>query len=373
MHHHVWCHAILHLCVQLNHLLPYLYTNATIKYMSSSKALWLIVIVGVIIFFNGLFNGFVGDDQIQITKNAAVQSLDNIGVLFSGGTFYNGADQALNGFSYKPFLNLSYAILFAIFGANAFGFHLFQIILFIINACLLFLILRQFFKAEWSLLLSLIFLVHPINSEVAFYIADLQDALFFFFGALALVILQSSNSTKALVISSLLLFCSLMSKETGVLFLVVSWLYLYLYRKESLKKFLLYSLSALGFYLFLRISAIGIFSSGGLNSQISNVSWLVRMLNVPEMISFYIARLIFPWDLAMSYQWVYLQVDLIHFGLPLIIDLVVLGLVLLLGTRLYLKHDRRNFSLFIFFTVWLILGLGLHLQILPLDQTVSER
>jgi len=35
-----------------------------------TKALHYLVLIGILIFFNGLFNGFVGDDQLQVTQNS---------------------------------------------------------------------------------------------------------------------------------------------------------------------------------------------------------------------------------------------------------------------------------------------------------------
>lgn len=128
------------------------------------KAIVIISVIGFVIFSSGLFNSFVWDDQPQITQNPIIQSLTNFPLFFSGGTFYSGTDQS-SGFSYKPLLNLSFAVNYAIGGGSSLSFHVFQIFLYIINAILLIWVFRKFFNLTLSFALSLIFLVHPINSE----------------------------------------------------------------------------------------------------------------------------------------------------------------------------------------------------------------
>src|SRR5476649_2551083 len=86
------------------------------------KALHFIVIIGLIVFCNGLFNNFVGDDQQQITNNPIIQTLQNLPLFFSGSTFFYGG--SLAGFSYRPLLSTSFALTYAVFGPNAFAFHL---------------------------------------------------------------------------------------------------------------------------------------------------------------------------------------------------------------------------------------------------------
>ena len=124
--------------------------------LTSIKAIHWIVIIGLIVFCNGLFNGFVGDDQLQIVRNPIIQSLTNITSFFSGGTFFTGSS-VLNGFSYKPIFITTYAVIYSLFGPNPFSYHFFQIFLYIVNACFVFWVFQFFFKRSVSFVLSLIF------------------------------------------------------------------------------------------------------------------------------------------------------------------------------------------------------------------------
>lgn len=339
--------------------------------LTNAKAVTWIIIIGLIVYFNVFLNGFVGDDFAEIVNNYNVHSFLNIPSFFSGGLFYNGGD-LLTGDFYRPLLTTLFSFLYSFFGATPFGFHLFQISLFIVNACFLFLILKNFFNKSVSFILSLIFLVHPINSEEAIYISGVQDTLFFFFGILSLWILQKFHSKKSLIIVSLLLFFSLLSKETGILFVFITLLYAFLYKRESF--YYLFRCVIVVFFMYglLRIHAIGLFIHHQSIAPIGNLSLLGRIINMPLIFLSYFQTFLFPINLSVSYQWIYTKIDFIHFILPAIIDIFILVIIFLIGFYLYKKSLRKIFKAYLFFATWLLLSLLFHLQIIPLDQTFAD-
>src|ERR1700722_16452791 len=158
--------------------------------LTTFKAIHWIVIVGLIVYCNSLFNGFIMDDTWQIVNNSIIHSLTNIPLFFSGSTFDMGEAQMLAGNYYKPLMSLYFSILYTFFGATPFPYHLVQLILHILNSIFVFLLFKKFFTRPLSLFLSLIFLVHPINQEAAIYAADIQDILYFLFGIIALLIMS---------------------------------------------------------------------------------------------------------------------------------------------------------------------------------------
>src|SRR5207249_2274788 len=105
-------------------------------------------------------------------------------IFFTGSTFFNGNSQIAIGNYYRPLLTTYFAGIYSLSGANYFLFHFFQLLLHIVNTIMVFFFLKHFLKGAITLFLSLLFLVHPINSEVVFYISDAQEVLFFFFGML---------------------------------------------------------------------------------------------------------------------------------------------------------------------------------------------
>jgi len=335
--------------------------------LTTSKALYIIVIIGIIIFCNGLVNGFVWDDLSQIIQNPAVQSLQNLPTFFSGGTFYIGPGYEQVGIYYKPLLSTAFAFLYTFFGPNNFVFHLFQLMLYIANACIIFLLFKKFFKIPLAFLLALVFLIHPVNSEVALYISDSQDVMFLFFGISALIILEKFHSKKAILLISFLLFLSILSKETGVLLIFMSLVYAFMFKRGSLYKLLGFLIPFLCLYAYLLLSA------HSLATPFGHTKLIDRFISMPAIFLFYLKIFIFPYSLAVSYQWLYTQIDFLHFYLPLLIDLLVLLIIYKIGFLLYKKDPHKIFKAYLFFCIWFVAGVLFHLQIIPLDQTVSDR
>lgn len=336
---------------------------------TTTKAIAFLVIIGITVFFNGLFNNFVGDDLGQIVENPLVHSITNLPSFFSGSTFFNGNAQALIGNYYRPFFISYFATIYSFFGPNYAAFHFFQIALHITNSILLFTLFKRIFKKTISFFLALIFLIHPINSEVVLYISDTQEILFFLFGMLYLLLLQKNKPIYSLWVATVSFAASLFSKETGVLFLGITTLYIFLFKKKDLLKVIAPGVVVVLFYILLRFHAVG-FISRPTNSVIASFPFTVRLLNVPLMFEYYLKTFLFPTDLASSYQWVYTKIDVSHFFIPLLIDLSFLGIFSL---GLYILKKKKEFvSGYLFFAGWFFIGMAIHMQIIPLDATVAE-
>src|SRR5258708_40257019 len=84
------------------------------------KAIHFLIIIGLVVYFNSLFNGFIGDDYGQLVNNTSVHSISNIGQFFSNSTFNNSTvsnigsngGSNLSGIYYKPLLSSVYSILY---------------------------------------------------------------------------------------------------------------------------------------------------------------------------------------------------------------------------------------------------------------------
>jgi tetratricopeptide (TPR) repeat protein len=342
--------------------------------LTNLKAIHWIIFIGIIVYSNGLINGFISDDIPQIVQNYTVHSLMNFSLFFTGSTFFNGSTQQLAGIYYRPLVDLINSIIYSLLGPNAIAFHLFSLLLHIINACLVFLVFTYFFKKPIAFVLSVIFLVHPINSEVVYYISDTEDVLFFFFGILALLILQNYNTQKAYIIASLLLLFSLFAKETGIVFILIAVFFNLLFKNKNKQNGVALLLSPLILYIPLRLHAIGL--SGNLvnSSNIANTSFYIRLINIPAMFFYYIKTFIFPLNLALFYQWVYTKITFSHFYLPLFIDICFLTAIFYLGYVVYKKYNHKLFKTLLLFLLCFLCGIALHMQIfLPLDATVAER
>ncbi len=336
----------------------------------------LLILIGFFIYFFSLFNGFVWDDEEQIVNNQAIKSIKNFPFFFTQSTFNSGGARGLGGMYYKPMMPIFYTILYYFFGNNSGFFHLFQVLLHGINGVLVFLIFCLFFNQLLAFFLSLIFLVHPINVETVVYSAGLQEVLFMFFGLLA-VYINFNQQIKNIVflkyeinkniLVGLFLLLSLFSKETGVLFILIMGFYNLLNKKINVSLFLSLSLPII-VYSFFRfgIAQISFLKSGV--SPISRASLYQRLITIPKIIIFYLKTIFFPKDLLISQHWIVEKINFFQFWLPLLINFLLLIIWLVIVFAFFKKNH-----LWYFFSFWFFISLIFHLQIFPLDLTVSDR
>jgi len=121
------------------------------------------------------------------------------------------------------------------------------------------------------------------------------------------------------------------------------------------------------------VNAIGIISHTGANAPIQNLSLSERLINIPAIVLFYLKVFVFPYDLSSSYHFVSTKITIDHFWMPFFLDLIFFMTIIATAWFIYKRASRRYFTFFIFFCIWLLLGLLLHLQITPLDKTVAEQ
>jgi tetratricopeptide (TPR) repeat protein len=333
----------------------------------------LIVVLGFILYFNSFFNGFVWDDEEQIVLNTQVHSIINIPSFFTQATFNSGGAAKMGGLYYRPIMITVFSLIYSIFGSGASFFHFFQVIVHIGSVILLFLIFDHFLKKEkLSLLLSLIFLVHPINSEAVLYISGLQDALFFFFGALSFWIIITKDDLKNFWLPALLLFLSVASKETGIIWGIVLIIYMFKFKRRDIKKLAPPLILFTAFYSFLRFGIAKIyFAKHGL-TEISKIDFLHRMMNLPAIASYYLKTIVWPLNIAVEQQWIIKEISFTGFYLPLAVLLIFLSL-LLLGAWYVFKKKDKYIAFYMIFLTGFLLSFSMHLQFFPLDMTVSDR
>jgi tetratricopeptide (TPR) repeat protein len=228
--------------------------------MKKYLAFIIISVWTFVIYYNSLNGEFVFDDESVVQNNVSIQSLSSIPKYFT-------ADEGFHkviGRYYRPVVSATYAIDYAIWGLNPFGFHLTNIFIHIISSILLFLILERLFrKYENSVFISfmgaMIFAVHTIHTEAVTWISGRTDSivtLFFFASFLFYIKYTDSGKSKPssgpavkrstvsvgktkFLILSLVFYCfGLLSKEMIITMPVILILYDYFCRKLDFRNIL---------------------------------------------------------------------------------------------------------------------------------------
>jgi len=337
--------------------------------LTTFKAIHFIVIIGLIVFFNSLFNNFVWDDITYILQNPETHVFDIIKV-FNPSSFSNLA----LGY-YQPIPTFYFTLFYVVFKESSFFYHFFQISFHITNTILLFILLKQFFRKNFSLILSLVFLVHPMQVESAAYIAQTINPLFFLFGITALLLSQKEEiSFRRSVLISMFLLLSFLTQETGFLFLFTILLYGIIFKHKNLIFLTVSGVLATVSYFLMRFYVGHVYFARieEMSIPISSLSLPERLINIPAIILYYLKTFFFPYRLVIDQQWVVRIINFNSFYFPLLIDGLFFSLLFFLGYFVY-KHDEKLFRVFILFLFWFLVGLFMHLQIIPLDMTVADR
>jgi tetratricopeptide (TPR) repeat protein len=179
----------------------------------------LLLAATVVCYSAALDSGFVWDDRYIVTDNALLRA-----PLWSLQRFRQ--DIVNSSFTYtvyyRPLQILSYAVDNRIWGMEAFGFHLSNMLLHFLNAVLVFLFaLKVTGHRASSALASILFTVNPACIGSVAYISGRSDLLYLFFGLLFLIMNMRYRETgeRAFVLSgALALAASLLSKEAAVIF-----------------------------------------------------------------------------------------------------------------------------------------------------------
>jgi tetratricopeptide (TPR) repeat protein len=142
--------------------------------MRTVYCLALIIVLGILCYANALTGGFIWDDYFLITNNSAV-----IGKIDLGKIFTSPLNEIFD--YYRPLQTISYIIDYKLYGFCPSGYHFSNLLLHLVNAGLLFFILRIIIGQGIALLTVGLFVCAPFHTEAVTYIsgrADLLCALF---------------------------------------------------------------------------------------------------------------------------------------------------------------------------------------------------
>ncbi|MBX2904575.1 MAG: tetratricopeptide repeat protein [Taibaiella sp.] len=193
---------------------------------------WLLAIC-LFVYGNTLSNDYVMDDLALITRNTFVQDglkgLDDIWAkpTLRGFDLRPVFDTAASNDIYRPLATSTFAIEHEVFGDNPGIGHLVNVLLFAACVLLLFRFVDELTGRKHTaeaFLTAAFFAVHPIHTEVVANIKSRDELLCFLFSFLALLQMlkyYKHGKVANLVSSALLLFFSLLAKETSASFILI--------------------------------------------------------------------------------------------------------------------------------------------------------
>src|SRR3989338_4477566 len=173
--------------------------------MLLKKEVWLpiaiLIIVGSFIYSFNLSNKLFWDDDDWIINNNFVHTIswDNIKFWLTHNTL---GGVGLKSNYYRPFLFFTFTLNYVAAGIKPLSYHLTSNFIHIFNGILVFWLLKRFDLGiskgrplTVAFLTSLIFLIHPLQTEAITYISGRGDALVAMFMLLALLFFYKSELT----------------------------------------------------------------------------------------------------------------------------------------------------------------------------------
>lgn len=286
------------------------------------------------LYLPALFSDFIYDDYHMIVNNNLVQnfSLINIKKFFLGKITSENIPLGM----YRPLLMIGYSLQNIIARGKPFFFHLSSIILHTICTIFFFLILQEIFKIKkyQALVFSLIFALHPINTQ-AINSISYQAELFF---SIFLLISFLSYAKNKKISSFLFFIFALTFKETAVIYLPLIIAYDLLLKREKKIKFYFFCAIFLIAYLLLRQVLFGAYITAYRHRP------LIKDIALSLIsILFYTALWFLPFRLSLLH--------LIK-GFPLY-SLFGIGIIIVILFFLYLKKEDTKILLFGIFWFYL--------------------
>ena len=296
-------------------------------------------------YLNTLPNPFIFDDRHTITENKYIKHLETIPKLFTDKVTSLPITKGM----WRPLLMLSFASNYFISGLSPHSYHLINILIHFLNAVLLYLLLETFLK-ELSLCrrlgLTLIFCLHPINTEAVTYISSRSVTMCAFFilsGFYCYVRWRHDRRTRFFLLSLASYIFALMTKEIALILPMLIITYEFIYnknfweeRKEIILGFLPFLLITLGYIFMIKLifdEVFGLFAKA--KSALATRSYSSNILTQGAVSFFYLYLFFYPFNLCVDHNFPIISSLKNPLGaIPLVLIIILILTALSLRKRL---------------------------------------
>ena len=293
--------------------------------------IWLAVIAAVIgfcLYVNTVKHDYVLDDVGAITGNPNVmQGISGIPKILSVGMWH--FDNVNLGY-YRPLSMITFAIENQFFPNNPHVSHLGNVLLYAMTGFFLCLLLMNLFKnfhPAFSFIITLLFLAHPIHTEVVANIKSRDEILAFLNLMLGIFILlkahqRPTTNFKLVFLSCVFFYFALLSKESAMTGLLIAPMVLFFSYNLTIKQALLKTIPFALMILIFQIHKFEVLGSlsGQIPKDIVNYPYTEAGAKLPSTFLIFtqcIRMILLPHPL--SYDYSYNQIPAGSFGSPLVL------------------------------------------------------
>ncbi len=329
----------------------------------------------VLLYGNTLTLNYALDDLVVITGNqftkAGFKGIPDILTtdLFTG--FFGKDNSMVTGGRYRPLSVVTFAIEYQFFGPNPLISHLINLLLLIVTGMLIYDLLRtllaykgyppdqKYWYVSVPLIATLVFVAHPVHTEVIANIKGRDEILSLLLALAALkyvLAYLSKPAAKEMILATLFFFGALLSKENAITFLAVIPLTIWFFTKYPIRNTVIALIPlAAGAILFLLIRqwVIGHNPTGNLendlmNNPFVNMTLQEKYATIFYTLGIYLRLLIFPHPLTYDYYPYHIPVVSIG-ELKAIIPLVIYSCLAIYAFATFKRKSIATYSIFYYF------------------------
>lgn len=322
------------------------------------------------VYANTLANLFVWDDAWVVADNQFIRAWKNFPLLFSQKYLTPVEDFGIPGerqigsgeSSYRPIVTASYFIDYSLWGSQPWGYHFTNLLIHLINSILLYFLVVALSKEKTiALFASLLFALHPANSEAVSVISFREDLLAFLFFVSSFM-LYIRKRPFAYALSLVLFLLALFSKEAALTLPVILILYDFYFEenREFNPVYLGYFASCI---FFLWVWGF-LFHGSTLPLNYAGGNFFTNTLTMLTVVSNYLAWVILPLGIHA----------IVPDSRPLIVTALtakaVCGILLILASIMLAIKSRRAAKSASFGMFWFFIALVPAYNLIPVLQTL---
>ena len=358
------------------------YNQQWISFLASRKMYFLIFAFCFVLYGNTIINEYSFDDEYVTYHNTQVeQGIRAIPAIFT--SYYTEGSNTKGLYGYRPMVKTSFAIERSLFGESPHMSHFINILLYGCVGALIFYLLKKWFRNYHILfpaLVVLIFLAHPVHTEVVASLKN-RDVLFSFLGGMLslLFVMKYLDENKAVNLLYAFLTClfAFFSKPDTQPFLILIPVVAYYFSNAPFKKsiwgmvWLSIGLTTVFFLVNLKLPVMG--RAGADISFYENPlyfqkDFLIRLGTSFNALFFYLRILAVPTPLLFYYGYNTIAVESLTGIVPL------LSLLIYLALAIFALMNLKGKNIIAFGIMWYLLHISIVSNLfVPIVGIVAER
>ena len=205
--------------------------------------IYILITLGMLLYFPALFYGFVYDDNSLLLPNQYINGSFPINI----NEFF--IPKFVRDDIYIPFTFIIFWSIIKIFGISSFAFHFVNVVFYILSSIALYYLLNKIINNELiSFFAVMLYILHPCHIECTAWISAMGynvASLFLFLSFIYFISAFDGNKKVHYIYSIIFYVLAILSQPIAVTLPAILFLWVYCFRKDRLKE----SLIIIAFYI----------------------------------------------------------------------------------------------------------------------------